>query len=93
MRTVTTIAIFLLTSALASPRTTVPEGRTSWRASQSTQFRIGRFEVHDDPLLLAQAVSNRCVTPAVACLLAQTVPVGTPCWCATSNGPVSGIIR
>lgn len=44
-------------------------------------------------LRLAQAVSNICYTPVVYCNLDRSVPVGTPCWCATPNGPSSGTVR
>jgi len=93
MRTITMIAILVLTSAFASPRNTLPQSRASLHASQSGHVRVGRFEVRDRPVLLAQAVSNRCVTPSVTCLLAQAVAVGTPCWCATTEGPVNGVVR
>ena len=41
----------------------------------------------------APSRSNRCVTPTFSCFLAQAVPVGTPCWCATPYGPVGGVVR
>lgn len=35
-------------------------------------------------------MSNRCVTPVIACFIRQMGPVGTPCWCATPYGPANG---
>jgi len=46
-----------------------------------------------NPLVAQTAVSNRCVTPHLSCLLAESVPVGTACWCATPNGPVTGTVK
>ena len=42
---------------------------------------------------LAQQVSNRCATPYFFCFLPGYAPIGTPCWCATPNGPVAGTVR
>ena len=36
------------------------------------------------------APSNLCQTPRLQCALSQRGPVGTPCWCTTSWGPVNG---
>jgi hypothetical protein len=41
------------------------------------------------PLQLAQA-SNVCRTPYGACILPGYAPVGSPCWCASQNGPIQG---
>ena len=48
----------------------------------------------DDRLEIAQQqVSNKCVTPSVSCVLPESAPINTPCWCATPNGPVAGFIK
>ena len=44
----------------------------------------------EDRLEIAQQVSNRCLTPYFWCLLPGFAPIGTPCWCASPNGPVPG---
>jgi hypothetical protein len=41
----------------------------------------------------AQRMSNRCMTPVVACVMGASGPVGTPCWCATPFGPASGLVQ
>lgn len=38
----------------------------------------------------AQQLSNRCLTPYFWCYIPQYGPAGTPCWCASPNGPVAG---
>ena len=38
-------------------------------------------------------VSNRCMTPVIACYMGVSGPVGTPCWCATPYGPATGQVQ
>ena len=44
------------------------------------------------PMLLAQAVSNKCSTPSMICVLSQYGAVGTPCWCIGPYGPIAGVL-
>lgn len=36
--------------------------------------------------------SNLCGTAMGSCSLAVTAPVGTPCWCSTGHGPMTGAL-
>lgn len=36
--------------------------------------------------------SRHCGTPAGICALDGSAPVGTPCWCSTANGPMTGAL-
>lgn len=47
-----------------------------------------RFE-----LQYSQAMSNRCVTPSGTCYVQQSGPIGSPCWCNTPWGPVTGVLQ
>jgi hypothetical protein len=38
-------------------------------------------------------VGSVCVTPYLQCPLTVPTPVGTPCFCMTSNGNVPGMAR
>jgi len=83
----------IFTCGLAAPHRTMGEPvapravqRTYIRPSLESQSLSQRLEA-------AQQVSNRCATPSGSCVLDQSAPVGTPCWCATPNGPVSGVVR
>jgi len=40
-----------------------------------------------------RGLSNRCYSQAGPCLLFQTAPPGTPCYCNTRFGPAPGVIR
>lgn len=44
-------------------------------------------------LIMSQRTSNQCVTPVGTCILPQSGPVGTPCWCNTPTGPVRGTLE
>jgi len=61
-------------------------GSTTVRNSSERGGQLGTFQ-------LSQEMSNRCVTPYSWCSLPQSVPVNTPCWCATPNGPVGGFVK
>jgi hypothetical protein len=56
--------------------------------------RIFLLEKRPIPFEIAQASSsNRCFTPYFWCYLPGFAPINTPCWCASPNGPVAGVVR
>jgi hypothetical protein len=56
--------------------------------------RIFLRERHQIPFEIAQVpTSNRCFTPYFWCYLPGYAPIDTPCWCASPNGPVGGVVR
>ena len=94
MRIILVVAI-LFSCSPALPSRSRPERYTASPATVrvSRQAALDNFNDAKDLLVAQAAVSNRCVTPHLTCLLAQSVPVGTTCWCATPNGPVTGTVQ
>lgn len=39
-----------------------------------------------------QKLSNICKTESMWCKLRKSGPIGTPCWCVSSDGPQSGYL-
>jgi hypothetical protein len=96
MRITTLIAVVVMTCASANPHSPIPDNRVNRVAGRTLEHSCVRHISHrdslDDGLEFAQALSNRCLTPYFWCFIPQYVPVGTPCWCATPNGPVGGVV-
>lgn len=93
MKTPKITLTIILSCGLAAPHSTMGEPVTP-RNGQRTYIRPSlENERFGQRLEAAQQLSNRCATPAGSCVLDQSAPVGTPCWCATPNGPVSGVVR
>lgn len=94
MRVLRVLTVILLTCELSTPLISVTNNRLvedkvthAFRGVISVEDRLaGRLE-------LAQAYSNRCFTPYFWCYLPQYAPINAPCWCATPNGPVNGVVR
>ena len=51
-------------------------------------------EQHQEELtrIAAQPTSNICQTPSMSCILSQSGPIGTTCWCIGRNGPIKGVL-
>jgi hypothetical protein len=90
MRVRTFIALFALTQGIISPRIA---RRTDRSVARVPPAYISISERLDDRLEIAQQFSNRCFTPYFWCYLPGTAPINTPCWCASPNGPVAGVVR
>jgi hypothetical protein len=94
MRIMRVIALVILFCGVAMPRTSTRDIRAArWTAEHSSIRRIFGDDSLRDRIEVAQAVSNVCYTPYFYCFLPGYAPVGTPCWCATPNGPVNGVVR
>lgn len=85
------IVAMLFTCSLAMPSRRYPASPATERAPRLAALH--NFADADNPSVAQAAVSNQCVTPHLTCSLPQSVPVGTPCWCATPNGPVTGTVQ
>lgn len=94
MRINTVIAIVVLTSALATSHGSISDNRGYRRtAGRDATRHISKIDPLGDRFEIAQQVSNRCFTPYFWCFLPGWAPINTPCWCATPNGPVGGVVR
>lgn len=94
MRIILMVAI-LFSCSLAMPSRSRQEHYAAPPATVrvSRQAALQNFSDAKNLLLAQTAVSNRCVTPHLTCLLPQSVAVGSACWCATPNGPVTGTVQ
>ncbi len=80
------ITSLLVASTFVTPpsRPVVPEVR------HDSIREIWRGNIIEERSEFAQQMSNRCLTPYFWCFLPAYGPVGTPCWCASPNGPIAG---
>lgn len=54
---------------------------------------ISNHHINDENLKLTQSgQSSICRTPSIICQLPQPGPIGNPCWCIGSSGPIQGVI-
>jgi len=93
MKTMKIMLTIMFTCGLAAPHRTMGAPVTPGTVQRPyIRPSLGNHSL-SQRLEAAQQLSNRCVTSSGSCALDQSAPVGTPCWCATPNGPVSGVVR
>jgi len=93
MRVMMMIAVVVLASGIATPHNRTANNLTNQTVIDDiSRGYISHRGSLNDRFEVAQAVSNRCLTPYFWCLLPGYFPVNSPCWCATPNGPVPGVV-
>ena len=94
MRINTVIAIIILTCGLATSHGSISDMRGYRRtATREAIPHLSKSDLLGEGFEIAQQTSNRCFTPYFWCFLPGWAPINTPCWCATPNGPVGGVVR
>jgi hypothetical protein len=89
MRRIVFVAVAILCGFITKQNPRYVDNVRNWML-HTIQFRQSSTA---DKFELAQQVSNRCATPYFYCILPGYAPIGTPCWCASPNGPVAGSVR
>jgi hypothetical protein len=89
----TRIAIAIFSMAMGASPSTGPVLAGGTAAPQWRHKKLSAAMNADSYPKLAQAYDNRCFTPYFWCYLPGPAPINSPCWCASPNGPVAGVVR
>lgn len=91
MQTRIAIAILSITMGASFGSSPGPASNTVTPRWQGNELSVATSA--DNYPKLAQAYDNRCFTPYFWCYLPGPAPINSPCWCASPNGPVAGVVR